>query len=274
MHQEALHPTVCGVQRAGGVLKTHTVTPAEPNAGDAPARNATFATTHWSVVLAADQTQTPDADQALARLCQTYWLPIYSFLRRHGSAPEDAEDLTQGFFARLLAKDYFSHANPDRGRFRTFLLSSLRHFLADAHDRQSAAKRGGGKRPLTLDLDGAETALGQQPIDALTPERLYEKRWALTLIEVVLDRLGEDFAHAGRIEFFAELKGYVWGEQTTTPYRDIAARFGLTENAVRVTVHRLRKRFRELLRLEIAHTVTQPEEIDDEIRYLATVLRG
>ncbi len=258
------------------MLEPPPVIPAESNHGSSPEQRAGFATTHWSVVLSARSGHIPtlDAEQALAQLCQTYWLPIYTFLRRRGSGPEDAEDLTQGFFARLLAKDYFSHADPARGRFRSFLLTSLEHFLSDARDRHDAAKRGGGLSTLRLDTRKAEQALEEQAIDTLTPERLYEQRWAYAVVETVLERLGQEFARTARAEFFAELRGYIWGEQATTPYRDIASRFGITEGAVRVTLYRLRKRFRELLRLEVAQTVSKPEEVEDEIRHLAAMLLG
>ncbi len=268
--------TVLTILILSSMLEPPPVIPAESNHGSAQARSVGFETTHWSVVLSARSGHNPalDAEQALTQLCKTYWLPIYSFVRRRNYTSVDAEDLTQGFFARLLAKDSFSHADPARGRFRNFLLTSLENFLSDARDWKNAAKRGGGLRPLALNSQKAELALKEQAMDTLTPERLYERRWALTVLETVLERLGEEFAHTSRVEFFAELKGYIWGEQARTPYPEIATRFGMSESAVRVTVHRLRKRFRELLRLEVAHTVNNPEEIDDEIRHLAGVLRG
>ena len=232
-----------------------------------------FATTHWSVVLAAGKSGTPDAHAALERLCQTYWPPLYAFLRRFGCSPEDAQDLTQDLFAHFLEKDYFGRADPQRGRFRTFLLTSLRHYLRDAHDQRTAAKRGGRAHVLSLDRERAERGYAAEPVEHATPERVFEKRWATILLENVLAQVGAEFARTGKREFFDQLKGFVWGEQGTTPVRQIATQFGASESAVKVTVHRLRQRFRELLRLEIAHTVTQPEEIDEEIRYLARVLR-
>lgn len=232
-----------------------------------------FATTHWSVVLAAGNRGTPDAQAALERLCQMYWPPLYAFLRRYGRTPEDAEDETQDFFAHFLEKECFGRADPQRGRFRTFLLTCFQHYLRDAHEQRITAKRGGPARVLSLDRERAERGYAAEPAEHVTPERLFEKRWATTLLENVLAQLGGEFARTGKREFFDQLKGFVWGEQGTTPVRQIATQFGVSESAVKVTVHRLRQRFRELLRLEIAHTVTRPEEIDDEIRYLAQALR-
>jgi RNA polymerase sigma-70 factor (ECF subfamily) len=185
----------------------------------------------------------------------------------------DAEDLTQDFFLQFLQKDLFGRANPERGRFRSFLLICLRHYLQDVRDQQAAARRGGRVQVLSLDRDRAERGYAAEPVEHITPERLFEKRWATTLLENVLAQLGTEFARTGKREFFEQLKGYVWGEQGTTPMKEIATEFAVSESALRVTLHRLRQRFRELLRLEIAHTVSRPEEIDDEIRYLAQVLR-
>jgi len=232
-----------------------------------------FATTHWSVVLAAGNSGTPGAGAALERLCQTYWPPLYAYLRRFGYSPEEAQDLTQDFFAHFLQGNCFSRAEPRRGRFRSFLLTCLQHYTRDLHDWRSAAKRGGGEPVLSLDRERAERGYAAEPMEQSTPERVFEKRWATTLLENVLNHLGAEFARTGKREFFDQLKGFVWGEQGTTPVRQISTDFGVSESAVRVTVHRLRQRFRELLRLEIAHTVTEPAEIDGEIRYLAQVLR-
>jgi RNA polymerase sigma factor (sigma-70 family) len=232
-----------------------------------------FATTHWSVILAAGNSGTPDSNAALERLCQTYWPPLYAYLRRFGYAPEEAEDLTQDFFAHFLEGNCFNRADPRRGRFRSFLLTCLQNYTRDLHDGRTATKRGGQTRVLSLDQERAERGYAAEPVEQVTPERVFEKRWATTLLENVLDHLGAEFTRSGKREFFDQLKCFVWGEQGTTPVRQIATEFGVSESAVRVTVHRLRQRFRELLRLEIAHTVTESAEIDEEIRYLAQVLR-
>ena len=233
-----------------------------------------FHTTHWSLVLAAGQDSTATAEAALERLCETYWLPVYVFVRSRGYSSHDAEDHTQGFFMHLLTTQLHCQANPNRGRFRNFLLASLRHFLADSRLREEAARRGGRNIRLRLDPDrlaGFEAVWQQGPP---SPERAYDEQWALSLVETVLARLRTEFSQIGRTEFFDELKAYVWGQQVTTPYRELAARFGLTESGARVTVHRLRRRFAELLRSEVANTVATPEEVEAEIAYLAQLLCG
>ena len=232
-----------------------------------------FGTTHWSVVLAADTSGNPDAAAALERLCSTYWPPLYAYLRRAGRSPIEAEDLTQGFFAHFLEKDIPARANPQRGRFRNFLLTCLQHHCVDAQAHQNAQKRGGRVLILSLNRDEVERRYLEEAVDHLTPERAFEKRWATTLLELVLHRLGDEFARSGQRGFFEQLKGYIWGNEGTTPVREIATQFGIGESAVRVTVHRLRHRFREIMRTEIAHTVADFEDIDEEIRHLAEVLR-
>ncbi|HEY5913202.1 MAG TPA: sigma-70 family RNA polymerase sigma factor [Verrucomicrobiae bacterium] len=229
-----------------------------------------FATTHWSVVLAAREGA--DAAAALERLCATYWPPLYAYLRRFGCAPEEAEDLTQDFFASFLSRRSVDRADPKRGRFRTFLLTCLQNYVRDVHARNRTLKRGGQVHLVSLDRERAERGYGAEPAERLTPERVFERRWATTLLEHVLTQLGAEFARTGKREFFEQLKGYVWGEQDATPVRQIMLQFGVSESAVKVTVHRLRQRFRELLRMEIAHTVAGPEEVEDEIRHLAQVL--
>jgi len=249
---------------------------AGPSAGpsDQDAPSGWFHTTHWSVVLAAGRDSTATAEAALERLCETYWLPAYVFVRSLGYSTQDAEDHTQNFFMHLLSTHLHSQADPNRGRFRNFLLTSLRHFLADARSREEAAKRGGGSMRLRLDPDrlaSFEAAWQQSPP---SPERAYDEHWALSLAETVLARLRTEFSQIGRTEFFDELKGYVWGQQATTPYAELATRFGLTQSGARVTVHRLRRRFAELLRSEVANTVATPEEVEAEIKYLAQLLCG
>lgn len=238
-----------------------------------PVPTAEFATTHWSVVTAAGQAGTPRAQEALERLCQTYWPPLFAYLRRFGYTPEDAEDLTQDFFAGFLAGNRVERADRGRGRFRTFLLTSFKNHVRDVHQHDTALKRGGPKRVLSLDRATAELGCAAEPSTHLTPDRVFEKRWATTLLENVLGQVGADFVQAGKRELFEQLKGFVWGGDETS-MRDLALRLGMSESAVKVTIHRLRRLFRERMRAEIAHTVSRPEEIDDELHHLAEVLRG
>jgi RNA polymerase sigma-70 factor (ECF subfamily) len=232
-----------------------------------------FRTTRWTVVLTAAHPDAPGAEDALAQLCRTYWYPLYAFVRRQGRGPEEAQDLTQEFFARLLAKDYLALADPARGRFRSFLLASLKNFLAESHRHATRLKRGGGQTVVSWDDMTAEQRYLAEPRDESTAEALYEQRWALTLLETALARLGAELASAGKARLFAELRGQLWGEPPVASYAELSARLGLSEGAVKVTVHRLRLRFRELLREEVAHTVTSAEEIDEELRHLITVVR-
>lgn len=233
-----------------------------------------FATTHWSVVLAAGRKSSPQAQEALGRLCQTYWYPLYAYLRREGCSPHDAQDLTQEFFARFIAKDYLADVHRERGRFRSFLLAALRHFLANERDRVRARKRGGGCQVVSLDAEEAEARFALEPADEASPDRLYERRWALTVLEGVLARLKQEYAQAGKADLFERLKGALAAGRGGVPYAEVARQLRMTEEAVKVAVHRLRKRYRELLRAEIAHTVASPEEIEDEIRHLFAVLSG
>ena len=233
-----------------------------------------FTTTHWSVVLSAVDRASPDSEAALARLCQTYWYPLYAYVRRRGNSPEDAQDLTQSFFASLLEKKYLERADRERGRFRTFLLSSLENFLHNERDRASAQKRGGGHTLVSWDEQDAEGRYLNEPVDNTTPERIFEKRWAATLLEEVLKRLRQEFVANGKTEFFDQLKPHVWSETGATPYSELATRLNMTTVAIKVTVHRLRQRYRDLLRAEIAQTVASPEDIDDEIRHLIEVMSG
>ena len=248
------------------------MTPAEPSAGNPFARNATFATTHWSVVLSAGQQDPPEAAQALETLCRTYWYPLYAFVRRQGQSPEDAQDLTQGFFAHLLRKDFLSGVEPEKGRFRSFLLACLKHFLADEWEKARTAKRGGNCFQMPLNLAGAEERYQLEACVEADAQNLYERRWALDLLNHVLDRLRHGVVAAGREVVFDQLQGCLLGERPTETYAQLGARLGMSETAVKVTVHRLRQQYRELLREEIAHTVTRPEEIDEELRYLFEVV--
>jgi RNA polymerase sigma-70 factor (ECF subfamily) len=231
-----------------------------------------FTTTHWSVVLAAGLTDAPQAGEALERLCRSYWYPLYAYVRRQGHSPEDAQDLTQGFFAHLLRKDFLSGVGPAKGKFRSFLLACLKHFLADEWEKARTAKRGGTGPELLLDLDQAEERYRLEARVEATPESLYERRWALDLLDHVLDRLRNEAAASGREAVFAQLQGCLLGERPTETYAQLGARLGLSETAVKVTVHRLRQRYRELLREEIAHTVTRPDEIDEEMRNLFEIV--
>jgi RNA polymerase sigma factor (sigma-70 family) len=240
------------------------------SAEETGSRVATFVTTHWSVVLAAGNAGSSDAAQALEKLCETYWYPLYAYLRHRRHSPEDAQDLTQEFFARLLASHALGAVHPAKGRFRSFLLASLNHFLANEWDKARAQKRGGG-RPV-ISLEAAETRYRAEPSDDLSPERIFERHWALTLLAQVAARLREDYHAAGKGEVFEALQGYLAGEKGPAPYRETAGRLGLSVDALKKAVQRLRRRYGELLREEIAHTVSGPAEVDEEIRYLRTVL--
>ena len=231
-----------------------------------------FATTHRSVVLAAGQGDSPQAIEALERLCRTYWYPLYAYVRRRGYQPQDAQDLTQGFFAALLTGKYLGQANRARGRFRTFLLTAFGNFLHNEHDRATALKRGGGREIVSWEAHTAEGRYAQEPAGGLSPEQIYEKRWAATLLERVLARLRDESIDAARRELFDQLKPHLWGEDEATPYAQLAARFNVSVSAIKVTVHRLRRRYREVLREEIAQTVADAAEIDGEIQYLIRVM--
>ena len=231
-----------------------------------------FATTHWSVVLAAAEGEKPEAAAALEQLCRTYWYPLYAYVRREGYSPADAQDLTQEFFARLLARNLFAGVAPEKGKFRSFLLVALRHFLSDQRDRASAAKRGGGKEVLSLDAEEAEGRYRLEPIERLDAQRIYERRWAMTLLGQAWTRLREESAAQGKLQHFERLAEFVAGESEVTCVA-AASELGLTESAMRSAVHRLRERYRALIREEIASTVGAPGEVDEELRYLIEVMR-
>jgi RNA polymerase sigma factor (sigma-70 family) len=240
-------------------------TPASPGRGR-------FATTHWSVVQAATQPKTLQCQQALETLCQTYWFPVYAYLRRWGHSQDAAEDYTQGFFAHLLERDGFRLADRERGRFRSFLLSTLKHFVSNEQDKQRALKRGGGRTILSLDLAEAEGRYAVQSGQTASPERAFERSWALTILASAMTRLQGELAHRGKGDLFDHLKGYMTADQNTVPYEATARALGMTENAVKVAVHRLRRRYRELLKDEIAQTVSDEQQIDDEIGRLFAAL--
>lgn len=235
---------------------------------------ARFATTHWSIVLAAGRTSSPDSRRALTRLCETYWYPTYAYVRRRGHSREKAQDLTQEFFLRLLEKDVLQAADPMRGKFRSFLLASFNNFLANERRDARARKRGGGHVHLSLDFQSAEDRYQFEPVDQLTPERIYERRWAMTLLERALSRLRSEHVRVGKCDHFDELKVFLGGEGQRVSYKEIAEKLAMTEGAVKVSVHRLRRRCRELLRAEIAQTVAGPEEVDEELRYLFSALEN
>jgi RNA polymerase sigma-70 factor (ECF subfamily) len=231
-----------------------------------------FLTTHWSVVLAAQGEAATVARDALETLCRSYWYPLYAYARRMGQAPHDAEDLTQEFFARLLEKDWLLAAAPEKGRFRTFLLVAMKRFMAREWHRASAQKRGGGMQPLPLDTTDAEQRYAGEPTEPLTAEDIYERRWAMMLLDRALEQLSAEFAQAGKAAEFDCLKRCLAADRGQIPYGELAAELGSSEGAARVAVHRLRKRFRQLFRETIAATVAEGEEVDEELRHLVAVL--
>ncbi len=233
---------------------------------------ARFVTTHWLVVLVAGRTDSSRAQNALARLCQTYWYPLYAYVRRRGHSPHDAQDLTQEFFARLLERHTLAVADPNRGRFRSFLLSMMDHFLSHEWEKAHAQKRGGGCQMLSLDLARAEERYELEPADNSTPDKLFDKRWATALLEEVLNQLEAEYQRVGKAELFATLKQTLTGTGESQPYAVLAAHLGMNEIAIKVAVHRLRKRYRELLRAEIANIVADPAQAEDELRHLFTAL--
>jgi RNA polymerase sigma-70 factor (ECF subfamily) len=253
---------------------SHAASPETPSTEIEPPQRPAFVTTHWSVVLTAGRSDTTRARDALAKLCQTYWYPLYTYVRRRGHSPEDAQDLTQEFFARLLEKNWVGHADQTKGHFRSFLLSALNHFLSDEWDKARAQKRGGGVPRVPLQFDTAETRYGVESADNVTPERSFELRWALTLLEEVLNRLRGEYEQEGKAALFAALNPCLVGERTAQPYAELAKKLGVNEGTVKSAVHRLRQRYRQLLRDEIAQTVAGPGEVEEELRHLFAVLAG
>ena len=231
-----------------------------------------FATTHWSVVLAAGDTASPQADEALEQLCRTYWYPLYAYVRRDGYSPEDAQDLTQAFFERLLGRKSWRQARRERGRFRSFLLTSLKYFLINEWKRRTADKRGGRMPPVSLDALVAERLYGREAADLLTPDRLYERSWALTLLEQARARLKEEYAAQSKSKRFEIAEQYLPGVTSKVSYAEAARQLGIAEGTLKSDVHRLKQRYRELLRAEIANTVATRTEIAEELRHLMDVL--
>jgi RNA polymerase sigma-70 factor (ECF subfamily) len=240
----------------------------EPATQASSAPGDIFATTHWTVVLTAGRQSTPQAARALEELCRTYWFPLYAYVRRHGHTREDAEDLTQMFFARLLAKNPFGKLDSEKGKFRAFLLASLKHFLANEYDKGQAQKRGGGQAPLSLDWQTADTQFQLADTHDPSPEKAFDREWASALLAKVIDRLQTEFAADGKTASFEQLKQFLTPAPADTARREAAAALGLEEGAVRVAIHRLRKRYRQLLHDEIAHTLADPAMVEEEMRAL------
>lgn len=239
-----------------------------------PKACATFATTHWSVVLAAGDTASPIADEALAKLCRAYWYPLYAFLRQQGHAPHDAQDLTQGYFALFLEKHFLKDVAREKGRFRSFLLASLKHFLANEWDRSQAVRRGGDCTIVSWDEQGVERRFHSEPACEDTPDKNFDRRWAITLLDKTVERLRQEYANSGKTAVYETLQECLSAPTARQSYAPAAAKLNLSEGAVKVAVHRLRRRYGQLLREEIAHTVSGVTDIDEELRYLFSVLGG
>jgi RNA polymerase sigma-70 factor (ECF subfamily) len=231
---------------------------------------AQFPTTRWTLVVAAGDPHRKEARSALVYLCENYWYPLYAYLRRRGYPAHRAQDLTQEFFIRVLEGRYLDRADPEKGRFRSFILTSLKFFVADEEDRDRAQKRGAGKVE-ALEFSSGEQRYQREPAHDETPERIFERRWALTVLDRVVEKLREEFVQHGRPEHFERLKVFLLG-QSDTPYAALAREMNTSEGALKVAIHRLRKRYRQLFRQEIADTVADPGEVESELRYLAAVL--
>jgi RNA polymerase sigma-70 factor (ECF subfamily) len=241
---------------------------------ESAAGHGVFATTHWSVVVSATDQSSPKSAEALESLCKAYWLPLYAYCRRSGHSPADAEDLTQGFFARLLEKDYLKSASQEKGRFRSFLLVALKRFIANEWDHQHALKRGGFARFVPIDQDLAESRFASELAHNLQPDLLFDRQWAMTLLDHTLSRLRQEYLETGRAQLFDYLHGCLAKDETALPYAEIATRLNLTEAAVKMAVHRLRVRYREILQNEIAQTVASPSDIELEMKHLFTAFEG
>jgi len=232
-----------------------------------------FATTRWSVVRAAGRRSSPDSRQALQTLCETYWYPLYAYVRRRVVDINDAQDLTQAFFAELLGKNYVGSATAERGRFRSFLLTAFKHFLSKEWERAKAQKRGGGKPPIPLDFESANSRYLIEPHRGLTAEQIYDREWAVALLGRIMQRLESESVQSAKSRQFEELKGFLIGEHPGATYSNVASKLGMTEAAVKMVAHRMRRRYRELLREEIAETVAGPEEVEDELLKLFATLQ-
>lgn len=234
---------------------------------------AVFATTRWTLVVRAGSITAPESKRALEELCRLYWYPLYAYVRRQGRSREDAEDITQGFFARFLQRNYLEGLSVEKGRFRAFLLGALKHYLANEHDRNKRLKRGGDSTILSLDWELADQRYQIEPADYSSPDRLYDRAWALALLEQVLERLREEFVVHGKPEVFEKLRSFLMLDRERAPYAEAAQALQQGEGAVRVTVHRLRRRYKELLRAEIGHTLADPAQVEEELRALFEAFR-
>jgi len=230
------------------------------------------ATTQWSQVLAARDGSDTEARAALESLCETYWQPLHAYIRAQGYGPEKARDLTQGFFAEFLERDFLASVDPEKGRFRAFLLASLRHFLSHERDRERALKRGGGVTTLSLEVEAGEAGYVIEPAEEMTPVAVFERRWAMTVLDRAAARLQQESGDFGRRQF-GQLKQYLISAELQVPYRETASALGISESAVKSAVHRLRKRLGQCLRSEVAETVSDPSEVDDEVRHLLAVVK-
>jgi len=246
--------------------------PDESKQNQRAAGRGRFATTRWSVILAAGNRAEAGWQDALSTLCEVYWYPLYAFARRTGTQPEEAQDLTQEFFARLLQKNSLRQADPQKGRFRSFLITSFKNFIADERARARAAKRGGGQAPISIDVETAEGMYTLEPSHEQTPDKLFERRWALTVLQHTVDRLGDEYVGPRKERAFRRLKVYLPGGAGGASYAQVARDLEMNEVTVKVMVHRLRQRFRDLLLEEIARTVDTQEEVEAEVRYLMAAL--
>lgn len=235
-------------------------------------QNSDFATTHWSIVISAGHHSSPDSKRALASLCETYWYPLYAYVRRRVVDVSEAHDLTQAFFSELLEKNYVGSALPERGPFRAFLLTAFKHFLSKQWEKAKAQKRGGGRAPISLDFESADSRFSLEPAAGLTAEQIYDQQWTITLLGQIMERLERELRRSGKAEQFEELKGFLIGDHTGNTYAQVAVKLNLTEAAAKKAASRMRRRYRELLREEIAQTVEEPGEVADEIRKLFTTL--
>ena len=233
-----------------------------------------FHTTHWTVVLQAKADQGSGAQEALASLCSTYWYPLYAFVRRQGSSPPEAEDLIQEFFCPVLQRQWLVNVSPAAGKFRSFLLACLKNFVTNERERAKTQRRGGGRKILPLDGETAETRYALEPVTRITPEVLFERRWALALVERTLGELQREYTRAGKGGWFDELQQFLPGGEGNLSRAELAVKRGVTTGAIDVTVHRLRQRFGAILREQVAQTVSSAAEVEEEIRYLMAVLSG
>jgi len=238
------------------------------------AHEPAFATTHWSVVLAASQSTDAEACAALEQLCRTYWYPLYAYVRRRGYRHEDAQDLTQGFLVHLLARRSFARVDRNKGRFRSFLLAALNYYLADERDRAGAQKRGGGRPTVSFDGPAAEQRYATQAQEAQSPDKVFDHQWAMALLDRVLARLEQEFREEGKVQVFDQLRGFIVAGTNDVPYAEVGEKLGITAAGVKKAVYRMRRRYQRLFREEIAQTVADPAEVEDELRHLCQVMAG